>query len=202
MKQLTMGATVLLVAASLLSACGDEKKETTTKVEVTTTTSQEGMSGMSGMAAQERMSGMSGMAAQEGMSGMSGMAAQEGMSGMSGMAAQEGMSGMSGMAAQEGMSGMSGMTADAAPAGKVDGEKVYKALCFSCHDMGIAGAPKLGDKTEWDPRIAKGMDALYTSALKGKNDVPGKVMPAKGGNPALSDDEVKASVDFMVSKAK
>ena len=166
MKQLTMGATVLLVAASLLSACGDEKKETTTKVEVTTTTSQEGMSGMSGMAA------------------------------------QEGMSGMSGMAAQEGMSGMSGMTADAAPAGKVDGEKVYKALCFSCHDMGIAGAPKLGDKTEWDPRIAKGMDALYTSALKGKNDVPGKVMPAKGGNPALSDDEVKASVDFMVSKAK
>ena len=154
MKQLTMWATVLLVAASLLTACGDEKKETTTKVEVTTTTSQEGMSGMSGMAA------------------------------------------------QEGMSGMSGMTADAAPAGKVDGEKVYKALCFSCHDMGIAGAPKLGDKTEWDPRIAKGMDALYTSALKGKNDVPGKVMPAKGGNPALSDDEVKASVDFMVSKAK
>ena len=150
MKQLTTGATVLLVAASLLTACGDEKKETTTKVEVTTTTSQTGMSGMSA----------------------------------------------------SGMSGMSGMAADAAPAGKVDGEKVYKGLCFSCHDMGIAGAPKLGDKTEWDPRIAKGMDALYTSALKGKNDVPGKVMPAKGGNPALSDDEVKAAVDFMVSKAK
>ena len=105
---------------------------------------------------------------------------------------QQGMSGMSGM------SGMAGQTAGAA----VDGEKVYKSLCFSCHDMGVAGAPKLGDKQDWGPRIAKGMDALYTSSLKGKNDVPGKIMPAKGGNPALSDDEVKAAVDYMASKGK
>jgi cytochrome c5 len=89
-----------------------------------------------------------------------------------------------------------------APAGAVDGEKVYKGLCFSCHDMGVAGAPKMGDKADWDPRIAKGADALYASALKGKNDVPGKMMPAKGGNPALSDDEVKAAVDYMISKNK
>lgn len=82
-------------------------------------------------------------------------------------------------------------------AGAVDGEKVYKGLCFSCHDAGVAGAPKLGDKAAWGPRIATGKDALYDSSLKGKN-----AMPAKGGNPALSDDEVKAAVDFMVSKAQ
>lgn len=79
----------------------------------------------------------------------------------------------------------------------VNGEKVYKGLCFSCHDMGIAGSPKLGDKVAWAPRIATAMDALYASALRGKN-----AMPAKGGNPALSDDEVEAAVDWMVSKAK
>ncbi|QTR55250.1 cytochrome c5 family protein [Thiothrix unzii] len=82
-------------------------------------------------------------------------------------------------------------------AGAVDGEKVYKGLCFSCHDSGVAGAPKLGDKAAWAPRIATGNDALHTSSLKGKN-----AMPAKGGNPALSDAEVMAAVDFMVSKAK
>ncbi|MDD5392090.1 MAG: c-type cytochrome [Thiothrix sp.] len=122
-----------------------------------------------------------------------------GMSGMSGMAAQEAPK-QEGMAGMAGMSGMSGMAA--APAGAVDGEKVYKGLCFSCHDMGIAGAPKMGDKADWGPRIAKGADALHGSAVKGKNDVPGKVMPAKGGNPALSDDEVKAAVDYMMSKNK
>ncbi|SEA63022.1 Cytochrome c5 [Thiothrix caldifontis] len=84
-----------------------------------------------------------------------------------------------------------------AAAGAVDGEKVYKGLCFSCHDMGVAGSPKLGDKAAWGPRIATGMDALYTTSLNGKG-----AMPAKGGNPALSDAEVKAAVDWMVSKAK
>ena len=78
-----------------------------------------------------------------------------------------------------------------------DGEKIYKGLCFSCHDMGIAGAPKLGDKAAWAARIATGMDALYASSLKGKN-----AMPAKGGNPALSDAEVQAAVDWMVAKSK
>lgn len=82
-------------------------------------------------------------------------------------------------------------------AAAVDGEKVYKGLCMSCHDTGLLNSPKLGDKAAWEPRIATGMDALYTSALNGKN-----TMPAKGGNPALSDAEVKAAVDYMVEKAK
>ena len=86
----------------------------------------------------------------------------------------------------------------AAPAaGAVDGEKVYKSTCFACHEVGVAGSPKFGDKAAWAPRIATGNDALYNSALHGKN-----AMPAKGGNPALSDADVKAAVDFMVGKAK
>lgn len=87
--------------------------------------------------------------------------------------------------------------AAAAPAAAVDGEKVYKGICFSCHDVGVAGSPKLGDKAAWAPRIATGNDTLYGTAINGKN-----AMPAKGGNPALSDAEIKAAVDFMVSKSK
>ncbi len=87
--------------------------------------------------------------------------------------------------------------AQAAPAAAIDGEKVYKSTCFACHDVGVANAPKLGDKAAWDARVATGKDALYSSALQGKN-----VMPAKGGNANLSDDEVKAAVDYMVGKAQ
>ena len=86
--------------------------------------------------------------------------------------------------------------ADGKPA-VVDGKKVYETVCSACHATGAAGAPKAGDKAAWGPRIATGKDALYKSALGGKN-----AMPAKGGNPALSDAEVKAAVDHLVSLAK
>jgi cytochrome c5 len=87
--------------------------------------------------------------------------------------------------------------APVAPTPAINGEQIYRTLCFSCHDMAVANAPKLGDKAAWAPRIATGMDTLYANALKGKN-----AMPAKGGNAALSDDEVKAAVDFMLSSVK
>jgi cytochrome c5 len=76
------------------------------------------------------------------------------------------------------------------------GEKVYGATCLACHGAGVMGAPKFADKAAWQPRIAKGSATLYTSALDGF-----KTMPAKGGNMMLKDDEVKAAVDYMVSKA-
>lgn len=76
------------------------------------------------------------------------------------------------------------------------GEKVYGANCVSCHGAAVLGAPKLGDKPSWTPRIAKGAAALHTSAIDGF-----KMMPPRGGNASLKDDEVKAAVDFMVSKA-
>ena len=77
------------------------------------------------------------------------------------------------------------------------GEATYKQACAVCHASGVAGAPKLDDKAVWGPRLAKGMDTLYASGLKGKG-----AMPAKGGNPSLADTEVKAAVDYMVGHAK
>ncbi len=77
------------------------------------------------------------------------------------------------------------------------GEAIYKQNCAVCHAAGVAGATKLTDKAAWGPRIAKGMAAMYASALKGKG-----AMPAKGGNPSLTDADVKAAVDYMVGQAK
>lgn len=80
---------------------------------------------------------------------------------------------------------------------KVDGKAVYEKVCTVCHGAGIAGAPKTGDKAAWGPRIAQGKDTLYKHAIEGI-----RAMPAKGGNAALADAEVKAAVDVMVSQAK
>ncbi|MBF8285600.1 MAG: cytochrome C [Anaerolineales bacterium] len=82
-----------------------------------------------------------------------------------------------------------------------DGQQVYQAACVVCHDAGIAGAPKLGDKGQWAKRIAKGVDALYASSVNGVQGSAG-VMPPKGGNPALSNAEVRAAVDYMVARSK
>lgn len=82
-----------------------------------------------------------------------------------------------------------------------DGQQVYQAGCIACHDAGIAGAPKVGDRSQWAKRIAKGLDALYASAVNGVNGSAG-VMPAKGGNAALSSAEVKAAVDYMVGRSR
>lgn len=77
------------------------------------------------------------------------------------------------------------------------GKEVYEATCAACHGAGVAGAPKLGDKEAWAPRIKTGAAALHASALKGKG-----VMPAKGGNAALSDADVSAAVDYMTAQSK
>ena len=76
------------------------------------------------------------------------------------------------------------------------GEKIYAGTCLACHGAGVLGAPKFGDKAAWAPRIATGKETLYTNALNGF-----KMMPARGGNAALKDDEIKAAVDYMLSKA-
>lgn len=87
-----------------------------------------------------------------------------------------------------------------AAAGKADGKKIYDAACAACHGAGVAGAPKVGDKAAWAPRIKQGNDTLYSHAIKGFQGKAG-MMPAKGGSSA-SDDEVKAAVDYMVSSSK
>ena len=88
----------------------------------------------------------------------------------------------------------------AAPANAA-GEAAYKKTCVMCHGSGVGGAPKTGDAADWGARAAKGTDQLYTHAIAGFTGEKG-MMPPKGGNAALTDDEVKAAVDFMVSKSK
>lgn len=78
-----------------------------------------------------------------------------------------------------------------------DGAATYKQTCMACHASGVANAPKLDDKAAWKPRIAQGEDALYASVLKGKG-----AMPPKAGRADLSDDVIKAAVDYMVAQAK
>jgi cytochrome c5 len=98
-----------------------------------------------------------------------------------------------------GLLGVASLLAAGNAAAQAKGGDVYKKTCAVCHDQGIAGAPKLGDKTAWAPRIKQGKDTLYTISIKGK---PGTGMVAKGGNASLSDADVKAAVDFMVDKSK
>lgn len=76
------------------------------------------------------------------------------------------------------------------------GKKTYEDACRVCHDAGVANSPKFGDKEAWAPRIATGIEALYTTSLKGKG-----AMPAKGGRADISDEAVKAAVDYMVKNA-
>jgi len=77
------------------------------------------------------------------------------------------------------------------------GKEVYMKSCVACHAAGVAGAPKLGDKAAWAPRIATGMDALLNSAINGKN-----VMPPRGTCASCSDDELKAAIEYMVSQSQ
>src|SRR5215813_6415094 len=89
-----------------------------------------------------------------------------------------------------------------APATKVaaasaDGKSVYESTCIACHGIGVANAPKFGDKKAWAPHLMHGVDHLYENAIKGLN-----AMPPRGGNLTLSDADVKAAVDYMVKAVK
>ena len=70
----------------------------------------------------------------------------------------------------------------------ISGEKISQVNCILCHGSGVMGAPKIGDAAQWEARIAQGKDKLIEHAIKGIN-----MMPAKGGNAALSDEEVAAA---------
>ena len=93
------------------------------------------------------------------------------------------------------------VAAGAAPAAAADGKKVYESSCIACHGAGIAGAPKFGDKAAWAARIAQGVNTLHTHEIAGFTG-KGGMMPPKGGNAMLSDADVRAAVDYMVSAAK
>lgn len=90
-----------------------------------------------------------------------------------------------------------GSTGPAVASGPQSGEEVYNQYCFACHAAGVGGAPLFADAGQWTPRIDKGIEVLYSSTLNGIN-----AMPAKGTCMNCSDDELKATVDYMVEAAQ
>ncbi|MEY3244781.1 MAG: hypothetical protein RJB20_1021 [Pseudomonadota bacterium] len=84
--------------------------------------------------------------------------------------------------------------ADAGPHVDKSGEEVVKAVCGMCHTAGLMNAPKIGDKGQWAPRIAQGYDVLVSHAINGIRS-----MPARGGNPALTDGEIANAVANMAN---
>lgn len=85
-------------------------------------------------------------------------------------------------------------SADAGPHADKGGEEVVKAVCSMCHAAGLMNSPKIGDKDAWKPRIAQGYDTLVSHAVNGI-----RAMPAKGGNPALTEGEIANAVAFMAN---
>ncbi|MDX1455091.1 MAG: c-type cytochrome [Gammaproteobacteria bacterium] len=92
-------------------------------------------------------------------------------------------------------------SSNGAAAEALSGEAAYNKACIACHGAGVAGAPKFGDAAAWTDRIAQGNDTLYKHAIEGYQGSAG-YMPPKGGASYLSDEEVKAAVDYMVEGSK
>lgn len=87
-------------------------------------------------------------------------------------------------------------SADAGPHVDKSGEEVVQAVCAMCHASGLMSSPKIGDNAQWAPRIAQGYDMLVSHAVNGI-----RAMPAKGGNPALTEGEVANAVVFMANSS-
>lgn len=90
-----------------------------------------------------------------------------------------------------------GLVVAGANDGPRDPESVYQSFCFACHQTGVSEAPILGNAEQWAPHLEKGIDTLYESAINGLN-----VMPPRGTCVSCSDDELRATVDFMVEQVQ
>ena len=89
----------------------------------------------------------------------------------------------------------------ASAAYSTQGQGVYMNFCAPCHTSGVAGAPKVGDKAAWKERFEKGEAAMAELAIKGFQGSTG-FMPAKGGNSALTDEEVTSATIYMIEQSK
>jgi cytochrome c5 len=78
------------------------------------------------------------------------------------------------------------------------GRTVWLGTCRDCHGNSMSDAPYVKNTKDWQPRLARGRAALYASALGGRKGAGGTEMPARGGNANLTDDQVRAAVDYMV----
>ncbi len=81
------------------------------------------------------------------------------------------------------------------------GKATYDASCATCHKAGLMGAPKLGDKAAWAPRLSQGIDAMVAKSVKGFKGAKG-TMPPKGGNNSLTPAQVGNAVAYMVGASK
>jgi cytochrome c5 len=91
--------------------------------------------------------------------------------------------------------------AQVAYGGTLDGKTIFGSLCTTCHTNAATGAPVITDKAAWAPRVAQGIDTLLkhaTEGFQGKNGL----MPAKGGNASLTNAQVKATVEWMLTQVK
>ena len=82
------------------------------------------------------------------------------------------------------------------------GWMVFNRTCTVCHWPGVGGAPRIGDKAEWKGRIDSGKEVLYRHAIRGWTGASGNLMPARGGNWNLTDEQVKAAVDYIVHNSQ
>lgn len=85
--------------------------------------------------------------------------------------------------------------------GTTDGSVIYQNLCGACHTNGVGNAPTLAS-AQWTARIAQGTDTLHRHAIEGFTGPDGGIMPPRGGNPALTDEQVIATVDWMLANLK
>jgi len=110
--------------------------------------------------------------------------------------------GDTGRAAMAAAAAAEAQTAEPEYGGTTDGKEIFDHLCTSCHTAGVTGAPKVGDKADWAPRLAGGIDTLVKHAIEGYHGPDGNFMPPKGGNAKLSDEQVTNAVHWMIDQVK
>ncbi len=76
------------------------------------------------------------------------------------------------------------------------GEQIYRQTCAACHDTGAGGAPRIGDRKAWAPRIKEGKRMMVRMSIKGIRG-----MPPRGGNPALSDEDMERAVVYLLNQS-
>lgn len=102
-----------------------------------------------------------------------------------------------GQVCMEGDSSCGSVSASGSGGSGKSAEEIYNTSCMACHTTGAAGAPKIGDAAAWDERLGKGIEEVYANAINGING-----MPPKGTCMSCSDEEIEATVDYIVENSK